>query len=94
MLSCKAFLTSLGVLEVFRRVASFKEDCVIYKLFLEYNASHYVFISVFKSVIFILVLHDYVRTYLLERDLGRLGPRNMLRSYNEVLRMVISPWEF
>jgi len=47
--SCKAFLTNLGVSEVFRRVISFKEVCVIYKLFLEYNVSHYVFPSVLKA---------------------------------------------
>ena len=58
--SYKAFLTNLGASEVFRRGVSFKEVCVIYKLFLEYNVSHYVFTSVFKSIIFVLVLHDYV----------------------------------
>ena len=62
---CKAFLTSLGVLEVFRRVVSFKELCVIYKLFLKNNVSHYDFPSVLESIILVLVLHDYVPECLL-----------------------------
>ena len=65
---CKAFLTSLGVSEVFRRVASFKEVCMIYKLFLEYNVSHSVFTTVFESIV--LMLHEYVPEYLLERKDG------------------------
>jgi len=43
---------------------------VIYKLFLEYNVGHYVFTSVFQSIIFVLVLHDYVPGCLLERKDG------------------------
>ena len=68
--SCKAFLTNLGVSEVFRRVVSFKEVYMIYKLFLENNVSHYDFPSVLESIIFVLVLHDYVPECLLERNDG------------------------
>ena len=70
MFSYKAFLTNLGVSEVFRRIVSFKEVCVIYKLFLEYNVSYYVFTSAFESIIFVLVLHDYVPECLLKRRDG------------------------
>ena len=68
--SCIAFLTNLDVSEAFRRVVSFKEVSVIYKLFLESNQSHYVSKSVFESMIFILVLLDYMLEYLLERKVG------------------------
>jgi len=43
---------------------------MIYKLFFEYNESHYVFTSVFESIIFILVLLDLVSECLLERKIG------------------------
>jgi len=43
---------------------------VIYKLLLESNESHYVFKSIFESIIFILVPLDYVPEYLLERKVG------------------------
>ena len=68
--SCKAFLTSLYVSGAFRRVISFKEVSMTYKLFLEYNESHYVFTSVFESIIFVLVLLDFVLECLLERKVG------------------------
>ena len=64
--SYKTFLTNLGVSEVFRRVVRFKEVCVIYKLFLEYNVSRYVFQSVFESIIFVLVLRNYMLECLVE----------------------------
>ena len=68
--SCKAFLTNLSVSEVFKGVISFLEIFKIYKLFLEYNVSHYDFPSVFESIIFVLVLHDYVPECLLESKDG------------------------
>jgi len=67
---CKAFLTNLGASKVFRRVVSFKEVCMIYRLFLEYNVSHFVFTSVFESIIFVLVVHGYMPERLLERKDG------------------------
>ena len=66
----QAFLTNLGVSRTFRRVISIKEVSMIYKLFFEYNESHYVFINVFESIIFILVLLDEVSECLLERKIG------------------------
>ena len=68
--SCNAFLTNLDISEAFKRVESFEEVNVIYKLFLESNESHYVFKSIFESIIFILVLLDYMPEYLLERKVG------------------------
>ena len=68
--SCKAFLTNFDVSEAFRRVVIFQEVSGIYKLFLKYNESHYVFISVFESIIFVLVLLDHVPKCLLERKIG------------------------
>ena len=63
--------------ELLERVISFQEVSVIYKgvsviykLFLEYNESHYIFTSVFEGIIFVLVLHDYVPECLLERKVG------------------------
>jgi len=38
--------------ELLERIISFKEVSVIYKLFLEYIESNYVFKSVFESIIF------------------------------------------
>jgi len=69
--SCKTFLINLGASKVFRRVVSFKQVCVIYKLLLEYNVSHDVFPSVSESIIFVLVLHDYVPECLLVGKSGR-----------------------
>ena len=69
--SYKDFLTNLGALEVFRRVQSFKEVCVIYKLSLEYDVSHSIFPSVSESIMFFLVLHDYVPECLLVGKSGR-----------------------
>ena len=54
--ACKAFPTSLDVSEASRRIESFKEVSMIYKLFLESNESHYVFKSMFENIIFIFVL--------------------------------------
>ena len=68
--SCKAFFTNLDVSGAFRRVISFKEVSVIYNLFLEYNESHYIFTTVFESIIFVLALLDYVPECLLERKVG------------------------
>jgi len=68
--SYKAFLTNLDVSEAFRRVVSFKEVSLTYKRFMESTESHYVFKSIFESIIFILVLLDYMPEYLLERKVG------------------------
>ena len=56
--------------ELLERTISFKEVGVIYKLFLECIESHYVFKSVFESIMFVLVLPDDVSDYLLERKVG------------------------
>jgi len=68
--SCKAFPTKMGILRAFRRVISIKGVSMIYKMFFEHNESHYVFTSVFESIIFILVLLDLVSECLLERKIG------------------------
>ena len=56
--------------ELLERAISTKEVSVIYKLFLGYNESQYVFKSEFKTIIFVLVLLDYVPEYLLQRKVG------------------------
>ena len=38
------------------------------------------FLSVSESIIFVLVLHDYMPECLLERKDGHYGPRNELRA--------------
>jgi len=39
--------------DLLERIISFKEVNAIYKLFLEYIESHYIFKSVFESIIFV-----------------------------------------
>ena len=60
----------MSISEAFRRIITLEEVSMIYKIFLEYNESHYVFTSVFESIIFVLVALDYVPECLLERKIG------------------------
>jgi len=67
MSPAKSFLPIWMFRELLEKITSFKEVGVIYKLFLEYIESHYVFKSVFESTIFILCA-TWLRAWMFARN--------------------------